>query len=287
MGRTEPRRLQHLSAILVGGPDAVSFLQGQLSADVSSLAAQGLLLASCNSAQGRVQATPWLVRRSDGIALIVPTSMVEMTTLRLRRYVLRSKVTIEPTPAHLTLTLLAQQDAPVTVSEPAGHREHEGASYVRFPGHDAIVRASAHAGGDTDDELALAWRLDDIRAGLPQIYPATHEAFVAQMLNIDLLGGIGFQKGCYTGQEIIARAHYRGAVKRRMFRFSAPGSAPPAGARVLVGGQHAGDVVDAVDTAAGCELLAVVSLASVDQQLTVETSPGGMLQRMPMPYEVD
>ena len=58
-----------------------------------------------------------------------------------------------------------------------------------------------------------------IRAGLPQVYPQTHEAFVAQMLNLDLLGGVSFEKGCYTGQEIIARTHFRGAIKRRMFRF--------------------------------------------------------------------
>ncbi len=68
------------------------------------------------------------------------------------------------------------------------------------------------------------WHLSQVRAGLPQVYPETHEAFVAQMLNIDLLGGISFEKGCYTGQEIIARTHFRGAVKRRMFLFHSAGA---------------------------------------------------------------
>lgn len=281
-------RLQHLGTILVGGPDAVSFLQGQLSADVGALTAEGLLVASCNSAPGRVQAVTWLIRRTDGVALVVPASMVEMTTARLRRYVLRSKVTIQPSPTHLTLALVRAPDVPVAIAEPAGHREHEGASYIRFPCHDAIVRASTETATRADEAIDVQWRLDDIRAGLPQVYPATYEAFVAQMLNLDLLGGISFQKGCYTGQEIIARAHYRGAVKRRMFRFAAQGAAPAPGTRVLVGSQHAGDVVDAVDTrsgSTGCELLAVVSLANADQQLTLEGSEA-KLQRLQLPYEV-
>ena len=124
------------------------------------------------------------------------------------------------------------------------------------------------------------WRLAGIRAGLPQVYPQTYETFVAQMLNLDLLGGIDFEKGCYTGQEIIARTHFRGAIKRRMLRFECAGPAPVPGTRVLVGEQHAGDVVDA----AGGELLAVINLAQQDVELAVE---GGVrLKKLPLPYSV-
>jgi len=124
------------------------------------------------------------------------------------------------------------------------------------------------------------WRLAGIRAGLPQVYPQTYETFVAQMLNLDLLGGIDFEKGCYTGQEIIARTHFRGAIKRRMFRFECAGEPPVPGTRVLAGEQHAGDVVDA----AGGELLAVINLAQQDVELAVE---GGVrLKKLPLPYSV-
>jgi folate-binding protein YgfZ len=124
------------------------------------------------------------------------------------------------------------------------------------------------------------WRLAGIRAGLPQVYPETHEAFVAQMLNLDLLGGVSFEKGCYTGQEIIARTHFRGAIKRRMFRFQCAGPPPAPGTRVLVGQQHAGDVVDA----AGSELLAVITLAQADAELELESNRGARLEKLPLPY---
>jgi hypothetical protein len=232
-----------LGAIRVSGTDARSFLQGQLSADIDLLTAGRALLAACNSAQGRVQAVLWLAERSDGIELILPASMVERTAVRLRRYVLRSKVRIDELPGV------------VEQLEPAAYRE-------------------------------VDWRLAGIRAGLPQVYPQTHEAFVAQMLNLDLLGGVSFDKGCYTGQEIIARTHFRGAIKRRMFRFACPTPPPAPATRILFGEQHAGDVVDAAATSAGCELLAVISLAQQDEVLELETNRGVALQKLPLPYSL-
>ena len=230
-----------LATLSVSGPDARAFLQGQLSADVDMLTPANPLLASCNSAQGRVQAVLWLVERSEAIALILPASMTERIAARLRKYVLRSRVKIEP--------------AAIEISAPAAYRE-----------------------GD--------WRLAGIRAGLPQVYPETYETFVAQMLNLDLLGGVNFEKGCYTGQEIIARTHFRGAIKRRMFRFQCASPPPAPGTRVLVGEQHAGDVVDAAAMDAGCELLAVINLAQQDAELELESSRGARLQKLPLPYSV-
>ena len=231
----------NLATLLVSGTDARSFLQGQLSADIDALAPARPLLAGINSAQGRVQALVWLVERGDGIALLLPASMVERTALRLRRYVLRSKVAIGEV-----------QEVPEL---PESHAYREA-----------------------------GWRLAGIRAGLPQVYPETHEAFVAQMLNLDLLGGVSFDKGCYTGQEIIARTHFRGAIKRRMFRFASSSPPPVPGARILVGEQHAGDVVDAAATKEGSELLAVITLAQQDAALELEGLP---LRKLPLPYAID
>ena len=104
------------------------------------------------------------------------------------------------------------------------------------------------------------------------------------MLNLDLLGGISFEKGCYTGQEIIARTHFRGAIKRRMFRFECAGQPPTPGTRVLAGEQHAGDVVDA---AAG-ELLAVIELlAQSMRSLTLRERRAAESCRCPMPSSAD
>ena len=230
-----------LTTLLVSGADARTFLQGQLSADMDALTPARAMLASCNSAQGRVQAVLWLTERADGIALTLPAALTDRIAARLQKYVLRSKVKIAASPAATELV------------EPAAYRERD-------------------------------WRLAGIRAGLPQVYPETYETFVAQMLNLDLLGGIAFEKGCYTGQEIIARTHFRGAIKRRMFRFRCACPPPAPGTRILAGEQHAGDVVDAAATDGGCELLAVINLAQQDAKLEVER--GVQLNRLPLPYSL-
>ncbi|HEX7115405.1 MAG TPA: hypothetical protein VF193_09745 [Steroidobacter sp.] len=284
-----PAPLESMGALLLSGPDARSFLQGQVSADVASLGSEEARLASLNSPQGRVQAVLWLVHRNDGLALLLPASLVESATARLRKYVLRSKVTLDPAPSHLKVAAVPLVEAPGEIRDlpERAHREIAGVSYIRLPGVDFVlalggpVRESA-----AGESLDAQWRLSCIRAGLPQVYPQTHEAFVAQMLNLDLLGGISFQKGCYTGQEIIARTHYRGAIKRRMVRFKADCAPPAPGTRVLVGAQHAGDVVDAVASEGGCELLAVVSLTHVSEPLTIDGT-GALLERLPLPYSIE
>jgi tRNA-modifying protein YgfZ len=277
-------RLDHFSTITASGPDAKAFLQGQLSFDLDRLMTDRAELASCNSAQGRVQAIVWLIERSDGIVFVLPASMVETTLSRLRKYVLRSKVKLDPGTSRFAVC--AATDA-LAESPAQTHRQIDLRSYVRWPGGSRVLcLAEATANILSDPAASLDWHRADIAAGLPQVYPETHETFVAQMLNIDVLGGIGFEKGCYTGQEIIARTHFRGAIKRRMFRFRASIGAPKPGTRIVVGEQHAGDVVDAVPTPDGCELLAVVALTQANEPLRIESSTGAPLERLPLPYEL-
>ncbi len=279
-----------LSTIALRGADARNFLQGQLSADLDALGPQRVQLASCNSSQGRVQAVLWIVQRSDGIALILPAAMVESIAARLRKYVLRAKVEIGTDALKVALERTSgcaapstDRDARLRAMQPLDHFEDGGISHLRLPGHESVLLLAQHA---TASAAAAdhSWRLEGIRAGLPQVYPQTHEAFVAQMLNLDLLGGIDFEKGCYTGQEIIARTHYRGAIKRRMLRYAAQCPPPAPGARILADESHAGDVVDAAPTADGCEMLVVVSLAQRERTLTLEASPAVALEPLPLPY---
>lgn len=267
--RPEITHLAQLGVIMVSGQDARGYLQGQLTADLDAFSPDEVQLTCCNSSQGRVQAVLCMIDRSDGIALLLPTTMIDSTIARLRKYVLRAKVKIEFAP-HLQVGSAPRSALPeLTLPHARSHHEAGGASYFNLPGHDAVMllgpfTANEHA------QREHHWKLAYLRAGLPQVYPETHEAFVAQMLNLDLLGGISFEKGCYTGQEIIARAHFRGAVKRRMFLFRSEGAPPPPGTRVLAGEQHAGDVVEAVATENGCELLAVISLAQLNNELRVD-----------------
>ena len=159
-------------------------------------------------------------------------------------------------------------------------------SWIRWPGPTSrsLLMIPANEPSVREAQWEHAWHLEDIRSGLPQVYPATHELFVAQMLNVDLLEGISFEKGCYTGQEIIARTHFRGTVKRRMFRFRANCAPPAPATRVIAQGSHAGEVVDAVATPQGCELLAVVSLAQRSEKLTLAEIADSGLELLELPY---
>lgn len=281
-------RLDSLGTVLVEGPDARSFLQGQLTADLTRLDPQRLLLSAVNSPQGRVQAVARLVQRNETIVMIVPTSMVATTLARLRKYVLRAKVQLRDGADALAVCALPANALPADVRLDSNDHVMSGdASYLSWNRHgdSVVVLVPPDAPSRVDPAFESQWRLEQIRAGLPQVYPATHESFVAQMLNLDLLDGISFEKGCYTGQEIIARTHFRGAIKRRMFRFAADAAPPEPGTRVVHADQHAGEVVDAVASGDGCEMLAVVNLAQKNEALTLDGS-AAPLRRLPMSYEV-
>ncbi|HEY6644876.1 hypothetical protein [Povalibacter sp.] len=279
-----PYLLPSLGCVFVAGPDAREFLQGQLSFDMQRLTPQRLELASCSSPQGRVQAVLWMIQRSDAILLILPAELVDAVVIRLRKYALRARIKVESGVDRFVIGGVRATGEP---QASRSHLERDGISLIQWPTDpDRMLIVAPHGTPmQNDAQFATDWQQADIRAGLPQVYLQTHELFVAQMLNVDLLGGISFEKGCYTGQEIIARTHFRGTVKRRMVAFRADGAPPSPAARILSGDSHAGDVVDSVATPQGCELLAVVSLAELQKELRLADS-GVVLQRLEMPYEV-
>jgi folate-binding protein YgfZ len=136
-----------------------------------------------------------------------------------------------------------------------------------------------------------AWTLLDIQAGLPSVYDATADAFVPQMANFDLLGGINFRKGCYVGQEIVARMHYLGRLKRRMFRLWLADEHPPAAgtdlyAPTLRGEQSVGQIVSAVAVDAGCEALAVLTLDCAEAVLHLANQPDNTVELRDLPYSL-
>lgn len=285
------QRLSIFGLIQGAGADARAFLQGQLSHDLQRLTTEHTLLTSCNSPQGRVQAVLTVIERSDGILLLLPASMVASTLVRLRKYVLRAKVTLKDVGPQFAVfaagsAALRESSLPVPAQSGA-HAQHNDTSVLRWrDAHERyLVIAPADSAGVAEPGDA-AWRIADIRAGLPQVLPETHESFVAQMLNLDLLDGISFNKGCYTGQEVIARTHYRGAIKRRMFRLQGDCAPPAPGVRVLSQGAHAGDVVMSAAVDGGCELLAVLSLAQINNPLELEQAPGVPLRRLSLPYDI-
>lgn len=265
--------LAQLAFIEARGPDAPAFLQGQLSNDVRKVTPERAQLSSYNSPKGRMLAVLHVLRQGDAFLLELQASLLDAVLKRLKMYVLRSKVTLAPVTDRAALglsgpgaaTLLADAGLPVP-SGPLGCAWADGVPVVRRLG--ALPRYTLLAPLARRDALwaqldraaragtAEDWRRLDIEAGVPTVYPETQDRFVAQMCNLDALGGISFDKGCYTGQEIIARVHYRGAVKRHMEVRRLDGPPPAPGTRL-----EAGEVVDAAP-AGGAGSIALVVTAT-------------------------
>ena len=296
-----PTRLPDLGVVRVQGVDAVKFLQGQVSNDVTKLGAQVSVLAGLHNAQGRAIALLRLVLAADDeVIAILPRELAGSVATRLAKFVLRAKAKVSDASLEWEISGIEHVGAAGEMaSAPVGatRRDEEGRLWVRVGTasarwlvvshvdgavHPAPGVVSAANGGesaatvrqaptDIDAETSNAtsrsrdeWRALDIADGLPQVYAATSEAFVAQMLNLDVVGGIAFDKGCYTGQEVIARAHYRGKVKRRMQRFQVarPVNLKPGDSGTLRDGRGF-KVVDAVSTGDGrCEFLAVTTISA-------------------------
>jgi hypothetical protein len=255
------------------GPDSVSFLQGQVSNDTRRLAEGQCVLAAYSSPQGRVLALLHLLPHSSGIIAILPKELLAPTMAALRKFVLRAKVTIEDAGerlcvagAHEVRHLTSAGLAAPSDSGYAETAEIGVASVHRDPSRYWVIGAAERLAehglaGDADPEkLEHDWRLADVRAGLPQIYLATREAFVAQMLNLDVLDGISFSKGCYTGQEIIARTQHLGRIKRRLYRLRLPSGEWRIGQSLRLSDGRTGRLVEAVDGEGGVEALAVLNM---------------------------
>ncbi|MEO6081092.1 MAG: hypothetical protein ABIQ86_15170 [Steroidobacteraceae bacterium] len=251
--------LDDLTVLDARGPDVVGFLQGQVSHDVTLLAGRGSLLAALNNPQGRVLAVLRLLHvAEDQVLVVLPTELAEAVRQLLLKFVLRAKVRITEAGAAWRVYGLTGPDAVAAAStricmpmDASGWRQ-------------LIVAPRGEPLPDADLVRRDSWRLNDIEAGLPEVRTATSGSFIAQMLNLDLVDAISLTKGCYTGQEVIARAHYRGQVKRRMQRFVTESllSLEPGERVLLEDGRSAQIVMAAPSDDGGQQFLAVTTLAT-------------------------
>ncbi|HTQ35978.1 MAG TPA: hypothetical protein VMH77_02985 [Steroidobacteraceae bacterium] len=276
--------LEDLTALAVRGADAASFLQGQLSQDVTLLAAQGALLAGLHNPQGRCLAVLRLFHLgTDQIIAVLPAEIAAGVRAHLSRYVLRARVRIEDVASSWRVYGLAGPDA-AAAADTRLHLQLE---------NDGFRQLILAPRGETLPQGHIAtraeWRIADIEAGMPEVLAATSGEFVAQMLNLDALGAIAFDKGCYTGQEIIARAHYRGQVKRRMqlFHTDAATLLQPGERIALADGRRARVVLAAGIEDGGQEFLAVTALpgAAGTGESAQEAAVACLeAMQMPLPY---
>ncbi|MEQ1813165.1 MAG: folate-binding protein [Candidatus Nitrotoga sp.] len=310
--------LSQFGTLKISGAEAQSFLQNLLSSDVNAVNIRGAQLSSLNSPQGRILASLLIWQSGGDYFLQLPGSLCAATQKRLAMYILRAKVKIENTStqnsniqtisfglagehAH---TLIQQHfgDVPQSnlVTQPFGHGNIIRLTEQRFQINVTAPHAielwqklsakSQYASAQIVGSPCWDWL--QIRAGIPVILPATQEQFVAQMVNLELIGGVSFKKGCYPGQEIVARMQYLGKLKRRMYLAHIRATdhpIPQAGDELFSADmeeQSCGRIVNAAAApGGGYDVLAVVQISSQESQVIHwQSLQGTTLQFMPLPY---
>jgi tRNA-modifying protein YgfZ len=300
--------LESLALIQFSGEDAQGFLHNQLTCDVNALATNQSAYGSYCTPKGRVLATFLLWRTAEAYFMQLPSSVREPIQKRLSMYVLRAKVKVMDAGALWAINGLSGEGAATRLERVLGavpKEDHEltstgDATVIRLPSsrYEILVpRVSAPATlenlrAGTELVTPEHWEWLDIRAGIPTITPATQEQFVPQMLNLDLIGGLSFSKGCYPGQEIVARMHFLGRLKQRTYLATVSAESQPQPGDKLysadLGSQASGTIVNAARSPeGGYDVLAVIQIASAQSNAVHWKSLGGpALALLSLPYEV-
>jgi folate-binding protein YgfZ len=300
-----------LGLILVNGDDADSFLQNQLSNDLGLIDETSFQLSSYSTAKGRMLAIFYVIRISNGFILVTAISMVEALLQRLQMFVIQAKVNLADASGHFARfalqsdataitghPLLPQQEGQVIQNDSLISLQLSSLNHhKRYLVMCLAIDEAKLLWDDFASSLQIgnfdAWRLSQIKSGIPTIYPQTSEDFVLQMANLDLLEGVSFKKGCYPGQEIIARMHYLGKLKRRLFltRFETDLCPLPGDDIVTCGAEIAdgsGKVVDAViDNAGICHCIYIAQIKkATNNKLCLLGQSLKSVTSIDMPYRV-
>jgi folate-binding protein YgfZ len=285
-------RLTDWGVIRAQGPDAASFLHGQLTQDVTGLLPGQARLAGYCSPKGRLLASFVLWRADEQTLLLAcSTDLLPAALKRLQMFVLRAKCKLSDASGELALWGVAAAELPVA---PGRVERLESSQWIGLQGAGGRARALVCMPADAHAPVpatlsADAWAWLEVMSGVPRITAATAEQFVPQMVNLEALDGVNFRKGCYPGQEVVARSQYRGTLKRRMFLFESAAAARP-GDEVFHSSdpdQPAGMVVNAASFAGRHIALVELKLAVLDAgSLHLGSAQGATLTRLPLPYEL-
>lgn len=268
--------IAHLSILTIAGNDAAKFLQGQITCNINDITdAQSSLGAICNP-KGRAITTFLLVKNADAFLMILPSELLASVKKRLQIYVLRSDVTLTDSSDELCLIGLSYGALqPEQTPDFATSRQEN--VVVNLQNRSLVIVKADNArqfwseqvkSGFLPDDSAQ-WRYLDIISGIPWLTAATSEEFIPQMLNLDKLGGISFNKGCYTGQEIVARTHYLGKAKREMFVAECDTLTFPEPNSIIIDDsadteQGIGKVLCAQSRRNGCKMLVVLHVSDTN-----------------------
>ncbi len=305
--------LSHLRLTGISGEDAEAFLQGQFTNDIRQVSPHHHQMSSYCTPKGRMLANFRICSHNGQFILQTPTDTQAALIKRLRMFVLRSKVTIEDISEQYAVIGLAGTRCTELLSRsfstipetPGDAVEEHGISLLQIPGQSPRYilvgkpadmtpiwqECTQHATATNREQ----WVMLDIRAGIPTVYADTVESFVPQMLNMQMIDGVSFDKGCYVGQEVVARMKYLGILKRRMYRAEVETENPPTPGDELYSTikaespqGHGNVVMSATSGSGGYEILAVVDSSSLENgNLHLGSESGPMLRFLTMPYQVD
>lgn len=296
--------LTHLGVIRVEGEDAAKFLHGQLTQDFVLLGANEARLAAFCSAKGRMQASFIGFKRSPTeILLLCHRDLLAPTLKRLSMFVLRAKARLSDATDAFRLHGLAGEAIKLVANNDDlawGKADFDSQNLIHLYPADGVPRALLVGPADAPLPPALAtapvlspelWAWGEVRAGIATLSPPVAEAFVPQMLNYESVGGVNFKKGCYPGQEVVARSQFRGTLKRRAFvaHVARADVAPEAGQEVFHSSdaeQPAGTVAQAAPApGGGWDVIASLQLSATSGgTLTLQGPSGPAMTLAPLPY---
>lgn len=297
--------LSHEGILAVRGSDAGKFLQGQLTCNINYLSQEHASLGARCMVKGRMQSSFRILPEGNGYLLAMASELLDAQLADLKKYAVFSKATLTDESAAWARFGLAQGNAALEAlglaipTEAGATVRHDGLIAIGVSTGRVELWAPA-AQADTVRQTLAAhlaegslndWLLGQVRAGIGQVMGPTRELFIPQMINLQAVDGVSFKKGCYTGQEIVARMQYLGKLKRRQYRLAlAQHDVPAPGAEIFspTHGSSVGEVVIAARTGEGCELLAVLSAEAVaDDNLHLGSLEGPRLRLLDLPYELD
>ncbi len=297
--------LSHEGLLAVRGADASKFLQGQLTCNLNYLDSNTSSLGARCTIKGRMLSSFRIVPDGDGFILAMAADLLEAQLAELKKYAVFSKSTLtDETAAWVRFGLHNGESAlsalGLTLAEPSGsmaRTEHLLAIRLSESRSELWTLASEaptlhqQLRSQLSETALNSWLLGQVREGVGQVFGPSRELFIPQMLNLQALGGVSFKKGCYTGQEIVARMQYLGKLKRRMYRLSLTGTDIPAVASAIFSPVHSsavGEVVLAASSDNGVELLAVLQEDAVsDNRLHLNAIDGAPLSLLELPYSLD
>jgi len=299
-----------LGMIRVAGDDAATFLHSQLTNAVEDLSADTARLAGYCSPKGRLMASFLMWRDAEGIVLQLSADIQPPIQKRLTMFVLRAKAKLSDLSATHRMLGVAGAGAEAALKQaglpapqgPLAAASADGVTVIRLADADGEPRWQVVAAADriTSLERSLGatlaaaapafWDWLDIASGMPRIAAATQEQFVPQMINFELIGGVNFRKGCYPGQEVVARSQYRGTLKRRMWRVHGDGDVPAAAAEIFRPEdpeQPCGMLVNAAPAPqGGWDGLAELKIDAATGALHLGAAAGPAVSTRALPYEV-